>query len=108
MFLETSLIDSDIPNLDWSRQNVVEKFCDAKQESNWESILAESPSEFQEDFTKYASENLVKMHMFIAEPFSSEYYRYIQTSRISFIANVGGRIEEKLTKVCELQRGFIL
>ena len=60
--------------------------------SNFEDILDTADKDFLEDLHLYATENLIKMHLFISTPFATEYNRYIETTRISFIANVGGWI----------------
>ena len=49
------------------------------------------PQEFLDQFYKYASNNLIKLHMFISTPFATEYERDVETSRISFVANIGGK-----------------
>lgn len=90
MGLETSLLDTNEPQLEWERQDVVRTFCDDNLATNWEGILAEAPQSFLEDLHKYASENLIKLQLFISTPFATEYKRYIETPRISFIANIGG------------------
>ena len=91
MGLETSLLDTTEPQLEWERQEVVRTFCDDNLATNWEGILAEAPQSFLEDLHKYASENLIKLQLFISTPFATEYKRYIETPRISFIANIGGQ-----------------
>ena len=90
MGLETSLLDTTEPQLEWERQDVVRTFCDDNLATNWEGILAGAPQSFLDDLYKYASENLIKLQLFISTPFATEYKRYIETPRISFIANIGG------------------
>ena len=65
--------------------------CDDDNPENWEEILADTPEEFKQAILKYAKENLIKMHLFISSPFTTAYQRYIETTKINFIANVGGK-----------------
>ena len=88
--LETSLIDDPNPDLEWERQNIVDTMCDDERPDNWEEILADTSDEFKNEMLQYAKDNLIKMHLFISSPFATEYKRYIETTRISFVANVGG------------------
>ena len=83
--METSLFDDPKPNLEWERQIIVMTFC----EDNFGS-LEDLPQEFLDQFYAYASTNLIKLHMFISTPFATEYERDVETSRISFVANIGG------------------
>ena len=105
--LETSLLDDTEANLEWERQSIVRTFCDDNLASNWESILAGASQEFLADLYKYASDNMIKLHLFISTPFATEYKRYVETPRISFIANIGGGFEKKSNK-SDLKRGFCL
>ena len=89
--LETSLIDGLSPDLLWERQKVVDIMCDDNNPENWEDILADAPEEFKQAVLKYAKENLIKMHLFISSPFTTAYQRCIETTKINFIANVGGK-----------------
>lgn len=88
--LETSLVDDLSPDLRWERQKVVNVMCDDDNPENWEELLADAPEEFKQALLKYAKENLIKMHLFISSPFTTAYQRYIETTKINFIANVGG------------------
>ena len=98
MGLETSLLDDTEPDLEWERQTVVKTFCDDTLASNWEGILSGAPQQFRDDLYKYASDNLIKLHLFISTPFATEYKRYVETPRISFIANIGGKINKNCHK----------
>ena len=89
--LETSLIDNPNPDLEWERQNIVDTICDDENPENWEEILADTSDEFKNEMLQYAKDNLIKLHLFISSPFATEYLRYIETTRISFVANVGGK-----------------
>ena len=91
MGLETVLFDESTPSNDLNRQQIVNTLCDDDMASNFEDILDTAPLDFLNDLYLYATENLIKMHLFISTPFATEYSRYIETTRISFIANVGGK-----------------
>ena len=84
------MIDDPNPDLEWERQNIVDTMCDDERPDNWEEILADTSDEFKNEMLQYAKDNLIKMHLFISSPFATEYKRYIETTRISFVANVGG------------------
>jgi len=88
--LETSLIDDPDPDLEWKRQKVVMILCNDDTPENWEDILEDTSEEFQQELLKYAKENLIKMHLFISSPFTTEYQRYVKTTKINFVANLGG------------------
>ena len=85
------MIDGLSQDLLWDRQKVVDIMCDDDNPENWEEILADAPEEFKQAVLKYAKENLIKMHLFISSPFTTAYKRYIETTKINFIANVGGK-----------------
>ena len=90
--LETSLFDDPNPDLEWQRQHIVATFCDDNMATNWEGILEENTSEeFLVDLYNYAKQNLIKLHLFISSPFATEFKRSVETPRISFVANIGGK-----------------
>ena len=86
------MFDDQSPNLEWSRQKIVDTFCDDNKAENWEFFLEETSDQFLEELYAYAHQNLIKLHLFISSPFATEYKRYIETTRISFVANVGGSV----------------
>ena len=88
--LDTSLLDESDFNLEWSRQMIVNTYCDEDIAENWQDILDVSSKEFLDQLYLYARNNLVKMHLFISTPFAMEYKRSIETTGASFIANIGG------------------
>ena len=88
--LDTSLLDESDFNLEWSRQMIVNTYCDEDMAENWQDILDVASKEFLDQLYLYARNNLVKMHLFISTPFAMEYKRSIETTGASFIANIGG------------------
>ena len=65
-------------------------FCDREKEENWEDLFDDVPDDFVENINSYAKDNLIKLRVFISTPFATEYTRSIETTRTSFIANIGG------------------
>ena len=90
--ISASFIDNQQVDLEFDRHPVLETFCAEGEEENWEDILGEVPEEFVKDINSYAKENLIKLRVFISTPFATEYTRSIETTRTSFIANIGGDI----------------
>ena len=90
--LNTSFIDETEFNLEGSRQNIVNTFCNEDKAENWQDILdgAGASQEFVVDLYKYAKNNLLKVHLFISSPFATEFNRSVETTLASFIANIGG------------------
>ena len=91
--ISASFIDNQQVDLEFDRHPVLETFCAEGKEENWEDILGEVPEEFVRDINSYAKENLIKLRVFISTPFATEYTRSIETTRTSFIANIGGNLE---------------
>ena len=89
------MIDDSKYNLEWSRQTIVNTFCDEDQAENWQDIMDGASAEFLTELYTYASKNLVKMHLFISSPFATEFKRSIETTGASFIANIGGTLSKK-------------
>ena len=99
--LDTSLFDNQTTNLDWERQTILSSFCHDSRPENWEDILVSSDQTFIKDLIIYGQKNLIKVHMFISSPFAVHYQRDIETTTISFVANIGGQslvIVEKVTQ----------
>ena len=88
--LETSLFESDDSSLEWDRQTVLSTFCHPEQPQNWEDILTSADLTFVRDLNLYGEENLIKIHLFLSSPFATHYERDIETTTISFVANIGG------------------
>ena len=65
-------------------------YCDREKEENWEDLFDDVPDDFVENINSYAKDNLIKLRVFISTPFATEYTRSIETTRTSFIANIGG------------------
>ena len=61
-----------------------------EKEENWEDLFDDVPDDFVENINSYAKDNLIKLRVFISTPFATEYTRSIETTRTSFIANIGG------------------
>ena len=97
--LDTSLFDNQTTNLDWERQTILSSFCHESRPENWEDILVSSDQTFIKDLIIYGQKNLIKVHMFISSPFAVHYERDIETTTISFVANIGGQsLVEKVTQ----------
>lgn len=96
--LDSSLLDESDFNLEWSRQLIVNTYCDEDMAENWQDILDGASKDFLEELYLYASKNLVKMHLFISSPFATEFKRSIETTGASFIANIGGNVKRYLLK----------
>ena len=97
--LDTSLFDNQTTNLDWERQTILSSFCHDSRPENWEDILVSSDQTFIKDLIIYGQKNLIKVHMFISSPFAVHYERDIETTTISFVANIGGQsLVEKVTQ----------
>ena len=92
MNIPTSLIDSQDLDLEIDRHPVLQAFCHPDKEENWEDLFENVPDNFVEDINTYARNNLIKLRLFISTPFATEYTRSIETTRTSFIANIGGDI----------------
>ena len=92
--LETDLFDSEETNLEWERQSVLAKFCHPEQPENWEDILTSADITFVRDINLYGQENLIKIHLFLSSPFATHYERDVETTTISFVANIGGESKE--------------
>ena len=88
--LETDLFDSEETNLEWERQSVLASFCHPEQPENWEDILTSADITFVRDINLYGEENLIKIHLFLSSPFATHYERDVETTTISFVANIGG------------------
>ena len=97
--LDTSLFDNQTTNLDWERQTILSSFCHDSRPENWEDILVSSDQTFIKDLIVYGQKNMIKVHMFISSPFAVHYERDIETTTISFVANIGG---QSLVIVCHL------
>ena len=90
--ISTSFIDNPLVDLEFDRHPVLETFCADGKAENWEDIFEELPEEYVKDINSYAKENLIKLRVFISTPFATEYTRSIETTRTSFIANIGGEV----------------
>ena len=88
--ISTDIIDNPLVDLEFDRHPVLEGFCAEGKEENWEDLLVDVPEEYVKDINAYAKENLIKLRVFISTPFATEYTRSIETTRTSFIANIGG------------------
>ena len=88
--LDTGLFDNEETDLEWERQPVLSSFCHPDQPENWEDILTAAPTPFILDVILYGQENLIKIHLFLSSPFATHYERDVETSTISFVANIGG------------------
>ena len=88
--ISTSFIDNQLVDLEFDRHPVLESFCADGKEENWEDIFSDVPDQYVKDINSYAKENLIKLRVFISTPFATEYTRSIETTRTSFIANIGG------------------
>ena len=64
--------------------------------SNWEAVVQQIPQQFQEELYSYASQNLIKLDVFISTPFATEYKRQVETPIINFVANIGGKLLQHL------------
>ena len=97
--INTSLIDSPDLDLELDRQTILHTFCARDEEENWEDLFQGVPDTFVENINSYAKDNLVKLRVFISTPFATEYTRSIETTRSSFIANIGGNRNESIDLV---------
>ena len=88
--LDTSLFDSTDTDLEWERQSVLSTFCHPEKPENWEDILLSAATPFVRDINLYGAENLIKIHLFLSSPFATHYERDVETTTISFVANIGG------------------
>ena len=76
--------------MELDRHTVLNTYCDREKEENWEDLFDDVPDDFVENINSYAKDNLIKLRVFISTPFATEYTRSIETTRTSFIANIGG------------------
>ena len=89
--ITASIIDNPQVDLEFDRHSVLEGFCAEGKEENWEDLFVDLPAEYVKDINSYAKDNLIKLRVFISTPFATEYTRSIETTRTSFIANIGGK-----------------
>ena len=89
--MDTRLFDSQESRTEWDRQTSVSTLCNGSQPENWEDLLVTSDQTFVRDLIVYGRENLIKVHMFLSSPFATHYERSIETTTISFVANIGGQ-----------------
>ena len=89
--ITASIIDNPQVDLEFDRHPVLEGFCAEGKEENWEDLFVDLPAEYVKDINSYAKDNLIKLRVFISTPFATEYTRSIETTRTSFIANIGGK-----------------
>ena len=106
--ISTSFIDNPLVDLEFDRHPVLETFCAEGKAENWEDIFEEVQEEYVKDINSYAKENLIKLRVFISTPFATEYTRSIETTRTSFIANIGGEVvssscSSSLSKVAKIK-----
>lgn len=88
--LDTKMLESESVDLEMFRGRLVDTFCDEDKIENWVDIVDKASPKFKSDMYSYGQKNLVRVNVFIRNPFVTSFERDVKTSPISFIANIGG------------------